>query len=108
MLYDLQEQRTAEAYEAWKLEHDETLMVDVIESQQVNVFEAPIITEEELDAYLKTRYREMRQARYLPIAEYIDAKTKQSSSDPIIQKAGVDQEENYHAHNLAVKMEFPK
>jgi hypothetical protein len=109
LLADLQDERTAAEYEIWKQTNDETFMEDVIvgqdedgndiiESQQVNVFEAPIVTEEELDAYLKTRYREIRQAEYPSPTDYLDAIVK---GDTVAQKAYIDA-------CLAVKVKYPK
>jgi len=83
-----------------RIEADEALIAEWLGVQNCDPVEYP--------TYEQENYSALRQAGYLPISEYIDAKTKQASSDPIIYKAGVYQEENYHAHNLAVKMEYPK
>ena len=50
----------------------------------------------------------LRSFEYLPMSEYMDAKAKQTSSDPVIVAEGVQQEADFHAGNLAVKAKYPK
>jgi hypothetical protein len=49
-----------------------------------------------------------RRKEYPPISDYLDAKAKQSSTDPNIVSAGNTQEANYLAACLAVKAKYPK
>jgi predicted nucleic acid-binding protein len=88
LLADLQDWRTQEALELW----------NSIEHTEDDMFEAPIVTEEELDVYLKTRYREIRQAEYPSPTDYLDAIVK---GDTVAQKAYIDA-------CLAVKAKYPK
>jgi hypothetical protein len=53
-------------------------------------------------------YADLRRAEYPPIADYLDAKAKQSSSDPAILSEGLAQEETYLAACIAVKTKYPK
>ena len=66
LLFDLQEERSAEEYLIWKETHDETLTQDVVvgqdidgndivESQPVNVFVPTTVTDDELQVYLEDR-----------------------------------------------------
>jgi DNA polymerase IIIc chi subunit len=109
LLADLQDERTAAEYEAWKQTNDETLMEDVVigqddngddivEQRQVNVFVPTVVTDEDLTTYLKTRYAECRRAEYPPESDYLDAIVK---GDITAQKAYIDA-------CLAVKAKYPK
>jgi len=63
----------------------------------------------EYNAYQSSiQYRTDRAAEYLPMSEYMDAKAKQTSSDPVVVAEGVQQEADFHAGNLAVKAKYPK
>ena len=64
---------------------------------------------QEYQSFLKANsYKEKRISGYLPMSEYMDAKAKQTSSDPVIVAEGVQQEADFHAGNLAVKAKYPK
>lgn len=64
----------------------------------VREFVAPEVSEEQFEAYLKTRYAEMRKAEYPDAAEYLDA----------VVKGDVAAQEAYTAKCLAVKAKYPK
>lgn len=66
--------------------------------EAVRKFEAPIVTEEMLDEYLKTRYRELRAAAYPAMAEYMDAMVK---GDEVAMA-------EYREKCMAVKAMYPK
>ena len=53
-------------------------------------------------------YADLRRPEYPQMADYFDAKVKQSSGDPVMQKAGIEQEKKYYADCLAVKAKYPK
>lgn len=66
--------------------------------EAVRKFEAPMVTEEMLDEYLKTRYRELRAAAYPAMAEYMDAMVK---GDEVAMV-------EYKEKCMAVKAMYPK
>lgn len=80
--------------------------------------EAPpeLPTQEEIDALIqealqekeKNAYRELRAAAYPPIEDFLDAKVKQTSSDPVVAGEGLRQEQNYYKECLAVKERYQK
>ncbi len=109
MLCDLQQERSVEEYETWKIDHDETIMEEVVigqdqegnditGSQPVNVFTHTEVTEADLDEYLKPYYKELRQAEYPPMAMYLDA----------IVKGDEAQKAQYVAMCEAIKLKYPK
>ena len=53
-------------------------------------------------------YADKRRAEYPPMADYLDAKVKQASNDPMLQEAGRLQEAAYHDACLEVKARYPK
>jgi len=53
-------------------------------------------------------YDELRAAEYPPMADYLDAKVKQASSDETVVAEGVAQEQAYLEACLAVKAKYPK
>jgi hypothetical protein len=53
-------------------------------------------------------YRVMRAREYPDLREYVDAKAKQASDDPVLQADGVRQESEYHNACLAVKLKYQK
>lgn len=67
-------------------------------TELVREFKAVEIDETDFDAYMLTKYSEMRQAEYPPMADYLDAIVK---GDTVAQGAYVD------ACN-AIKLKYPK
>jgi hypothetical protein len=53
-------------------------------------------------------YAEKRAAEYPPMADYLDAKVKQASSDEAVVAKGLAQEQNYLISCQAVKEKYPK
>jgi hypothetical protein len=53
-------------------------------------------------------YYDKRLLEYPSLADYVDAKAKQTSSDPSIVASGVTEEQRYLAACLAVKEKYPK
>jgi len=53
-------------------------------------------------------YQAIRAQHYPPIADYLDAKVKQGSTDPVLQAEGLAQEKKYIDDCLAVKAAYPK
>ena len=64
----------------------------------VRQFTPPVVTDEDLTEYLKTRYAECRQAEYPPMAMYLDA----------VVKGDEKQKAEYIKLCEAVKAKYPK
>ena len=66
------------------------------------------LSEEAKAAVLAQFYSIRRASKYPTVADYLDAKVKQSSEDSVIQAQGVEQEATYLAACLQVKSNIPK
>jgi hypothetical protein len=57
---------------------------------------------------LNPPYNVLRAKEYPPMADYLDAKVKQASTEEAIRQQGIEQEKKYLADCLAVKAKYPK